>query len=454
MKIAEARQLMQFRAPVLSRRQRVLNHAFNVEEYRRAAKRVLPASIFDYLDGGAEDEVTLRRNRAVFDAWGLMPSWGPVSGPDTGTTLLGSHSELPLTLTPTGATRLFHPEGEMAVAKAAAKAGVPYTLAGLSTVSMEAVAKNNPTLQRWFNFGLGQAPQARDEKLERCRDAGYNTLIVGVDTRALGSRERDLHNGFTAPPALTLSTLAEITLHPGWWVGFLKSAGISFPNLDPVSAEPTAISPSMWQEILGHSDAGSGWNDLQALREAWSGKIILKGCVNPQDVERAADIGLDAVQLSNHGGRQLDHMLSPMDVLQECRQRVGDDLEIHVDSGIRRGSDVVKALALGADACSIGRAYLYGLVAAGSPGVSRIIEIFADELRRTMTLIGVSSIAELKTKGADVIRDVRNATIELGHSEPRPEARHDAFAFAPQPSTPFAGATHDPPSVSPLPSVS
>lgn len=410
MKISEARQLVQVKAPVLSRQRRVLAGAYNVEEFRKSARKVLPAGIFDYLDGGSEDEVTLRRNRAVFDAWALMPSWGPVSGPETTTTLLGKESALPLTLTPTGATRLFHPEGELAVAAAADRARIPYGLAGLSTVPMETIAEQHPSLDRWFNFGLTSDAQAMKNKLARCKSAGFNTLIVGVDTRALGSRERDLHNGFTAPPALTLSTIADIARRPSWWINFLKSDGISFPNLDPQSpAASSVVTPTMWQHILGHSDASSGWKELEALRQAWHGKIVLKGCVNPADVAKASRIGLDAVQLSNHGGRQLDHMLSPMDVLQESRQRVGDSIEIYVDSGIRRGSDVLKALALGADACSIGRAYLYGLVAAGSPGVGRVIDIFGDELRRTMTLVGVSSISELKARGGEILRDIRHS---------------------------------------------
>jgi len=388
----------------------VLAGAYNVEEFRKAARKVLPAGIFDYLDGGSEDEVTLRRNRAVFDAWALMPSWGPVSGPDTTTTLLGKESALPLTLTPTGATRLFHPEGELAVAAAADRAGIPYGLAGLSTVPMETIAEHHPSLDRWFNFGLTSDAQAMKNKLARCKSAGFNTLIVGVDTRALGSRERDLHNGFTAPPALTLSTIADIARRPSWWINFLKSDGISFPNLDPQSpAASSVVTPTMWQHILGHSDASSGWKELEALRQAWHGKIVLKGCVNPAAVTKTSRIGLETIQLSNHGGRQLDHMLSPMDVLQESRQRVGDSIEIYVDSGIRRGSDVLKALALGADACSIGRAYLYGLVAAGSPGVGRIIDIFGDELRRTMTLVGVSSISELKARGGEILRDIRHS---------------------------------------------
>ena len=404
MRFSDARQLVHFRAPMISRRRRVLANAYNVAEYRTAARRVLPTGIFDYLDGGSEDEVTLRHNRAAFDQWGLMPTWGPVTGPDMTTTLLGREAALPLTLTPTGATRLFHPEGEMAVARAASSAGVPYGLAGLGTVSMERLAHQFPDLDRWFNLGLSSDRGYLNAKLARCTAAGYRALLISVDTRALGSRERDRRNGFTAPPALTLSTLVDVASRPGWWVSFLRAEGLRFPNLDISASDDSLVTPSMWEQILGHSDSSTGWEDLEALRAAWPGKIVLKGCVNPDDIVRAASIGLDAVQLSNHGGRQLDHMLSPMDVLQESRQRVGDGIELYVDSGIRRGSDIVKALALGADACSIGRAYLYGLAASGSPGVSRVIEILGDELRRTMTLVGVSSVAELKQRGSDIVR--------------------------------------------------
>ena len=404
MNVNDVRQLVQVRMPVLSRRSRVLRDAYSVAEYRAAARRVLPSGIFDYLDGGSEDEATLRHNRAVFDQWGLMPSWGPVVGPDTTTTVLGRTAALPITLTPTGATRLFHPDGELAVAEAAQAAGLPYSLAGLSTVSMEKVAGTFPELDRWFNVGLSADKGALQDKLDRCAAAGYRTIIITVDTRALGSRERDRRNGFTAPPALTLSSLIGIASRPGWWVNFLRAEGIRFPNLEPADAEGSMVTPSMWEQILGHSESGQGWSDVEQLRAAWPGKIILKGTVNPNDVARAASLGVDAVQLSNHGGRQLDHMLSPMDVIQESRQTVGDSIELYVDSGIRRGSDIVKAIALGADACAIGRPYLYGLAAAGTAGVGRVVEILAEELRRTMTLVGVSSIAELKGRGSEIVR--------------------------------------------------
>jgi len=272
---------------------------------------------------------------------------------------------------------------------------------------MESVADQFPDLDRWFNFGLTSDRGHMKAKLDRCAASGYRALTVNVDIRALGSRERDRRNGFIAPPSLTLSSLIGIATRPRWWVSSLRAEGIRFPNMEARDPDDTMVSPSMWQQILGHSDSGKGWDDLEVLRAAWPGRIVLKGCVNPHDIVRAVSIGLDAVQLSNHGGRQLDQMLSPMEVLQESRQRVGNDIELYVDSGIRRGSDIVKALALGADACSIGRAYLYGLAAAGSPGVSRVIEILADELRRTMTLVGVSSVApELKERGSEVLREV------------------------------------------------
>jgi L-lactate dehydrogenase (cytochrome) len=413
-KLSDIRQLVQVRVPEVSRKRRVLAGAYNIAEYRAAARRVLPAGIFDYLDGGAEDETTLEHNRTAFERWGFMPGFGAVTLPDTSATILGRRSALPLTLTPTGATRLFHPEGELAVARAAASADLPYALAGLSTVAMEDVATQSPGLDRWFNVGLSPDKGALSAKLDRVAAAGYRAIIVGLDTRALGSRERDSKNGFTAPPALTLASLLGIAARPGWWIQFLAADGIRFPNLEPAGADPSIVTPSMWEQILGHSESSQGWDDIAALRTMWPGKIVLKGTVNPDDVARAASLGIDAVQLSNHGGRQLDRMLSPLDTLQEARQRVGDSVELIVDSGIRRGSDIVTALALGADACSIGRAYLYGLVAAGAPGVSRVIEILADELVRTMTLVGVSSVAELKARGTEVVRDLRVSGSPVG----------------------------------------
>lgn len=399
----DVRQLVQVKMPVLRRQDRVLRDCFNVAEYCTAAKRTLPAGIFDYLEGGAEDETTMRRNQEVFKRWGLIPSWGPVADLSTSTTILGRTVALPLTLTPTGASRLFHPDGESAVALAANTADIPYTLAGLGTVSMGQIAQEQPDLDRWFNVSLSPDKGAMQTKLDQCTESGYRAIVVNVDTRALGSRERDRRSGFTAPPTLTLASLLGVAIRPVWWTNFLRAEGIRFPNLD---ASVSLATPSMWEQILGHSEASQGWDDVVTLRSAWPGKIVLKGTVNPSDVVRARDLGIDAVQLSNHGGRQLDHTASPMDVLQETRQLVGNEIEIYVDSGIRRGSDIVKAIALGADACSIGRPYLYGLAAAGTAGVSAVIDILAEEFRRTMALVGVSSVAQIKTLGHDIVREL------------------------------------------------
>lgn len=404
MRLSDLGQLVQVKMPVFRRSDRVVRDCYSVAEYRSAAKRMLPSGIFDYLEGGAEDEATMRHNRDVFERWGFITSWGPVIDLDTTTTILGRHAALPLTLTPTGATRLFQFEGESAVARAANASDIPYSLAGLSTVSMEQVASEQPSLDRWFNVSLSPDKGAMQAKLDRCAAAGYRAIVVTVDTRALGSRERDRRSGFTAPPALTVGSMLGVAKRPTWWMNFLRAEGIRFPNLEESASLAT---PSMWEQILGHSEASQGWDDVVALRAAWPGKIVLKGVVNPADVVIAQGLGVDAVQLSNHGGRQLDHMVSPMDVLQETRQKVGNSIEIYVDSGIRRGSDIVKALALGADACSIGRPYLYGLTAAGTAGVSGVIDILAEELRRTMTLVGVSSIAQLKELGNGIVRELR-----------------------------------------------
>jgi len=248
MKLSEVRQLTQVKAPMISRHRRVLANAYNVQEYRTAARRTLPRGIFDYLNGGSEDEVSLRRNQAAFDRWGLMPVWGPVTGPDMTTTLLGRTSALPLALSPTGATRLFHPEGELAVAKAAHAAGVSYGLAGLSTIPMESLTNQFPDLDRWFSFGLTSDRGYLNAKLDRCTASGCRALLVNVDTRALGSRERDRRNGFTAPPAMTLSSLIGIVARPRWWMSFRRAEGIRFPNQEPGGSGDPMVSPSMWQQ--------------------------------------------------------------------------------------------------------------------------------------------------------------------------------------------------------------
>jgi L-lactate dehydrogenase (cytochrome) len=312
---------------------------------------------------------------------------------------------MPLTLSPTGGTRLFHPDGEIAAARAALGADVPYGLAHLSTTPMEQVSAAAPGLRRWFNIEPEADKVQLKALLDRVQRAGYEALLVNVDCRAIGHRERDYRNGFTAPPSIKPRTVLEGALHPAWALGFLANDAIAFPNLDAsIPTGPLASTPDMWRTLLEGSYQPTDWDDIRDLRSRWNGPIVLKGCVNPNDAATAAEIGIDGIQVSNHGGRQLDSMASPLDVLPEIVDRTAGRLEIIVDGGIRRGSDIVKALALGADACSIGRPYLYGLAAAGQDGVAHVLNLFATEMSRTMMLLGVSSIKELRAEGRDLIR--------------------------------------------------
>jgi L-lactate dehydrogenase (cytochrome) len=387
---------------------------------RKLAAKRLPGSIFDYIEGGGEDEVSLRRNRSSFDDWSFLPKWGSVDNFDLSSTLLGGPVSMPLTLAPTGGTRLFHPAGEKAAALAAQQAGVPYGLAHLSTTPMEQVTAAAPTGRRWFNIEPVQDKVELQAVLDRAEAAGYEALLVNVDCRAIGHRERDYRNGFTAPPSIKLKTVVEGALHPRWALGFLANDAIAFPNLDAdIPDGPLSSTPDMWRTLLAGSYEPTDWDDIRDLRARWNGPIVLKGVVNPNDAVIAAEIGIDAIQVSNHGGRQLDHMASPLDVLPDIVDQVDGRLEIIVDGGIRRGSDIVKAIALGADACSIGRPYLYGLAAAGQAGVAHVLKMFQAEMTRTMMLLGVSTIQELRLEGRDLIRH-RNAP--SAHTSPALDA--------------------------------
>jgi L-lactate dehydrogenase (cytochrome) len=312
---------------------------------------------------------------------------------------------MPLTLSPTGGTRLFHPAGEIGAARAAQQAGVPYGLAHLSTTAMEQVGAAAPGLRRWFNLEPTADKGALQALLERVARAGYEALLVNVDCRTIGHRERDHRNGFTAPPSIKPRTVVEGALHPRWSLGFLTQDAIAFPNLDATIPEGRlASSPSMWRTLLAGSHEATDWSDIRDLRARWDGPIVLKGCVSAADAVIAADLGIDAIQVSNHGGRQLDHMAAPLDVLPEIVQATAGRIELIVDGGIRRGSDVVKAIALGATACAIGRPYLYGLAVGGQAGVAHVLRLFSEEMTRTMALLGVSTIDELRDRGPELLR--------------------------------------------------
>lgn len=405
MRLSDIRALVTVQGPPTTRSERLSRKYFSVEDMGRAAGRRLPRSVFDYLEGGAEDEVSLRRNRTSFDDWTFVPRWGSVADLDLGSRLLGGPVALPLTLSPTGGTRLFHRDGEIGAARAARDAGIPYGLAHLSTTTMESVSAGTPGLRRWFNLEPTRDKVALQAVLDRVSRSGYEALLVNVDCRAIGHRERDYRNGFTAPPSIKPRTLVEGALHPAWSVGFLRQDAIAFPNLDATIPEgPLASSPAMWRTLLAGSYEPTDWTDLAELRDRWAGPIVLKGCVNAADAVRAADLGIDAIQVSNHGGRQLDHMASPLDVLPEIVRATAGRVELIVDGGIRRGSDVVKAIALGATACSIGRPYLYGLSVAGEAGVAHVLRLFREEMTRTMALLGVTTIDELRARGPELLR--------------------------------------------------
>lgn len=405
MRFKDIRALASVQGPARSVSERLSRRCYSVDDMRKLAAKRLPGSVFDYIEGGGEDEVSLRRNRSSFDDWAFLPKWGSVEHLDLRSTLLGGPVAMPLTLSPTGGTRLFHPDGETAVARAALEAGVPYGLAHLSTTTMEDVSAATPGLRRWFNIEPTADKGLLQAVLDRVSNAGYEALLVNVDCRAIGHRERDYRNGFTAPPSIKPKTIIEGALHPRWTLGFLANDAIAFPNLDAeIPDGPLTSSPDMWRTLLAGSYEPTDWDDIRDLRSRWNGPIILKGVVNPQDAVIAAELGIDAIQVSNHGGRQLDHMASPLDVLPDIAEKTAGQLEIIVDGGIRRGSDVVKAIALGADACSIGRPYLYGLAAASQAGVAHVLKLFAAEMTRTMMLLGVSTIPELREEGRGLIR--------------------------------------------------
>jgi L-lactate dehydrogenase (cytochrome) len=379
----------------------------NIEDAQTAARKRLPKSIYEYLEGGAENEASLRRNQAAYEEWRLVPRWGAVEGPDLSIDIFGGKSGLPLFLSPTGGSRLFHPDGEVATLTAAAQAGIPFGLAGLSNTRMEDVSAAAPHSRRWFNLELSPDKGFLQAMLDRIQNAGYEGIIINLDCRVIGHRERDYRNGFSVPPSLRMKTIVDGVAHPRWSLRFISNDAIAFPNLTPDVPEGNlASTPEMWRGLLSGTYQAKDWSNLEDLRRRWTGPIILKGVVSPADVAHAESLGFDAVQVSNHGGRQLDHMASPLDMLPEITDATQGEIALIVDGGIRRGVDVVKALALGASAVSIGRPHLYGLAAAGATGVSRVIAIFEAEIRRAMYLLGCSTIAQLRDQGPTLLRNL------------------------------------------------
>jgi L-lactate dehydrogenase (cytochrome) len=368
---------------------RRLEKALTITDLRAIAKRRTPRSVFDYTDGAAEAEISLRRARSLFAELELQPSiLRDVSDIDLGTSILGGRSELPFAFAPTGFTRMMNHEGESAVVKVAEEIGIPYALSTMGTTSIEDVAAAGPEARKWFQLYVWKDRDAGEDLVKRSAAAGYEALMLTVDVPVAGARLRDVRNGFTIPPSLTAKTVLDASLHPAWWANLLTTRPLTFASLSNWDGTVAELLDKLFDPTMTI-------DDLNWLRSIWHGPLIVKGIQTVDDARRVVDAGADAIVLSNHGGRQLDRAPTPLRILPEVRQAVGSDAEIYLDTGILSGADIVAAIALGADACLVGRAYLYGLMAGGQRGVARAAEILTKEIRRTMALLGVSRVADL-----------------------------------------------------------
>jgi L-lactate dehydrogenase (cytochrome) len=389
------RSVVRFRELELSLTKRRLRRSVNIDDLRKIAKRRLPHGVFDYIDGGAEDERALRRNSADFSNLEWQPKvLQDVSAIDTSTTLFGRRLPMPLVLSPTGYTRIACSDGELAVARAANRAGLPYSLSTMSTRSIEEVAavSSGP---KWFQVYTWKDRSLVAELVNRAKAAGYEALILTVDTPVLGKRERDARRGFSLPPKIGLDTIWDGIVHPGWTLDFITHDPIMFANIVGRNEEDGKDPIGLAAHVHRQFDQSVTWKEVDFLREHWDGPLVLKGIQTVADAKQAVAAGANGVALSNHGGRQLDDAPSPVGLLEPVVQEIGGQVAVLCDGGIRRGSDIVKALALGADACMAGRAYLYGLGAAGEAGVDHVIEILRSGMERTMALIGRTSVAEI-----------------------------------------------------------
>lgn len=380
-----------------------LRRARNVADLRLIARRRLPRPIFDYIEGGADDEVSLRRNVNAFARYELVPDvLNDVSSIRTDTTIFGQPSRWPLILSPTGLTRMFHGDAELAVARAAARHGLIYSLSTMGTTRIEELAEVSAG-PKVFQIYVFKDRGLTAEFIARCKEAGFHGLILTVDTPVAGNRERDRASGLSLPPRLTPRSLLSFALHPFWSIPALTGAKFDLANVSHRVDALAARSMSLFDYIAGQFDRSVGWRDVEWLAREWDGPLAIKGIMTPEDAKRSMDSGATGVMISNHGGRQLDGAPAPVDQIAAVRDAVGDGPDVICDGGIRRGSDVVKALALGATACSIGRPYLYGLAAGGEAGVDRVLALLGEEFERSLALAGVNDIARLTR------RFVRNA---------------------------------------------
>ncbi len=375
--------------------ERRLSRAANVADLRRIARRLLPRGVFDYVDGAAEDELTMRRNAAAFRRVQFRPRvLRNVSDVDVSTTLLGKPLAYPLVLAPTGFTRMVEPQGELAVARAAARAEIPYTLSTMGTRSIEEVAAVSSG-RKWFQVYVWRDRDLVKDMLDRAAAADYEAIVITVDVPVLGRRERDIRTGFTLPPRLGIDTIIDGLLHLGWTLNFMRAEPISFANIFHMEGVSSTSPVSLAQHVNSQFDPRLSWDDIGWFRSNWQGPIVIKGIQTVEDARIAADVGVEAIALSNHGGRQMDGAPPPLELVAPVAEAVGDRVEIICDGGVRRGSDIAKAVALGARACMAGRPYLYGLAAGGERGVDFVLAMLRAGLKQTLALAGVTRIEEL-----------------------------------------------------------
>lgn len=382
--------------PRFDRTQALLDRCASVADVRALARRRVPRAVFDYTDGAAgQDEASLRRARHAFSRVEFQPRvLQDVRSVDMSTSILGERASLPLIFSPTGFTRMMHYAGEPAVARVAERIGVPYGLSTLGTTSIEELAAAVPGARRWFQLYLMTDRGYGVELVDRAQSAGYDTIILTVDTPVAGRRHRDVRNGLTIPPQLTARTLADMAVHPRWWLNLLTTEPLSFATL--TSTEGTVA------DLIGRVfDPGVTLADLDWLRSVWSGRLVVKGIQTVDDAVLVADHGADAVILSTHGGRQLERAPVPFEILPRVREALDPRVEVLIDGGVLSGADVVAALCQGANAVGVGRAYLYGLMAGGEAGVQRVADLLAEEIASTMALLGRTSV---ETLGSDCLR--------------------------------------------------
>jgi L-lactate dehydrogenase (cytochrome) len=373
-----------------------LARAGNIWELRELARRRLPSPLFDFLEGGAEDESTLRRNVEAFDRWDIVPRFlTDVAAIDPSTTVLGQKISWPVILSPTGMSRFFHTEGELAIARGAAAADSIYTISTMSSYSMEEIAAATPT-PKWFQVYCFRDRELTLEFFARAKACGYSALVVTVDVPVSANRERDRRSGMTIPPKLTLKTMSKFVPHPAWVWDYMTGAPVVVANvIHRVTAGTNKNVSSLAHYINSQFDPSITWKDIAWMAEKWDGPLLVKGLLHPEDCRLAAEAGAKGVIVSNHGGRQLDAASSAIDALPRIVDALAGKAEVILDGGVRRGTHVLKALALGATACTVGRAYLYGLAAAGEPGVMRALDLLKAEIVRDMALMGARTIGEV-----------------------------------------------------------